>query len=66
MTIFIRFAIAEGVVDVDGNGSFQNQTEDIASSSRSAARKAASAWKELLKKKVFCKYETRERHICRV
>ena len=34
MTIFIRFAMA---VDIDGNGSFQNQTEDVASSSRSAA-----------------------------
>ena len=51
MTIFIWFAM---VVDVDGNGSFQNHTEDIAStscSSRSAARKAASTWKELQKKK---------------
>ena len=50
MTIFIRFAMAEGVVDIDvdadENGSFHNQTEDVAStkcSSRSAARKAASA-----------------------
>ena len=51
MTIFIRFAMAVSVVDIDGNGSFQNQTEDLASSSRSAARKAASAWKELLTKK---------------
>ena len=32
MTIFIRFAMAESVVDIDGNGSFQNQTEDVASS----------------------------------
>ena len=40
MTILIRFAMAEGVVN--GNGSFQNQTEDVASTSsstRSAARK---------------------------
>ena len=58
MTIFIRFATAKGVVDIDvdadENGSFHNQTEDVASkncSSRSAARKAASAWKELHKKK---------------
>ena len=61
--------MAEGVVDVDGNGSFQNQTEDVAStscSSTSAARKAASAWKELQKKKPRGQYETRERHICRV
>eukprot|EP00731_Ephydatia_muelleri_P005475 Em0002g1651a len=56
MTIFIRFAMVEGVVDVDGNGSFHNQTEDLASSSRSAARKAASAWKKLLKKKPRGRY----------
>ena len=56
MTIFIRFAIVEGVVDVDGNGSFHNQTVDVASSSRSAARKAASAWKKLLKKKPRGRY----------
>eukprot|EP00731_Ephydatia_muelleri_P008214 Em0004g552a len=47
--------MAESVVDIDGNGSFQNQTEDVASSSRSAARKAA-AWKELLKKKPRGRY----------
>ena len=28
--------MAEGVVDVDGNGSFQNQTEDVASTSCSS------------------------------
>ncbi|KAL5477784.1 hypothetical protein EMCRGX_G024627, partial [Ephydatia muelleri] len=56
MTIFIRFAMAESVVDIDGKGSFQNQTEDVASSSRSAARKVASAWKELLKKKPRGRY----------
>ena len=59
MTIFIRFAMAKGVVDVDGNGSFQNQTEDVAStscSSRSAAKKASSAWKELQKKKPRGRY----------
>ena len=48
--------MVESVVDIDGNGSFQNQTEDLASSSRSAARKAASAWKELLKKKPRGRY----------
>ena len=56
MTIFIRFAMAESVVDIDGNGSFQNQTEDVASSSRSAARMASSSWKELLKKKPRGRY----------
>ena len=63
MTIFIQFAMAKGVVDIDvdadENGSFHNQTEDVASkncSSRSAARKAASAWKELHKKKPRGRY----------
>ena len=52
--------MAESVVD--GNGSFQNQTKDVASTSfstRSAARKAASAWKELQKKKPRGRYVKR-------
>ena len=51
MTVFIQFAMVDGVVDVDGNSTFQNQIEDVARSLRSAARKVASSWKELLKKK---------------
>ena len=60
ITIFIRFAMADSVVDIDGKGSFQNQTEDVAISSRSAARKAAGATDKEAQRTVFCKYETRE------
>ena len=42
--------MAEGIV-VDGNDSFQNQIARTSYSSRSAARKVPSAWKELQKKK---------------
>ena len=46
--------MAESVVDVDGNGSFQSQPEDLATGSRSSRRTsetASSVWKELRKRK---------------
>ena len=46
--------MAEGVVCVDGNGSFQNQTDEAATTSRSSRRAskiAESAWTELKKRK---------------
>ena len=46
--------MAEGVVCVDGKGSFQNQTDEAATTSRSsrrASKTAESAWTELKKRK---------------
>ena len=46
--------MAEGVACVDENGSFQNQTDEAAATSRSsrrASKAAVSAWAELKKRK---------------
>ena len=52
--LFLVIRMAEGVACVDGNDSFQNQTDEAAATSRSsrrASKAAVSAWAELKKRK---------------
>jgi len=52
--LFLVIRMAEGVVCVDGNGSFQNQTDEAATTSRPsrrASKTAGLAWTELKKRK---------------